>query len=123
MTADTSPDATPDPAGDDAFARLEKEMSAIRNAIGNLSEQIVDAAADVGTAAPGQARRVAEKTRSHVDSMVSGTSDRAGAAVGAARSRTSSIGGSLQDMIEARPLSSVALALGLGFLIGAIRRR
>ena len=41
----------------------------------------------------------------------------------AAQVQASSIGDTLQDVIEERPLSTVALALGLGFLIGVTWRR
>jgi ElaB/YqjD/DUF883 family membrane-anchored ribosome-binding protein len=128
MTTDIPRDERPDdpaqdPANDDAFTRLEKEMTAMKNAIGNLSEQIADAATDVGTAAQSQAKRGLKNARSHVDSMVSDASDRVGAAASAAQRRAASIGDTLQEVVEERPLSTVAVAFGLGLLIGMIWRR
>ncbi len=128
MTADFPRDAAPDDAApdlsnDDAFARLEKEMSEMKNAIGNLSGQIADAATDIGSVAQNQARRGLKSARSHVNSMASDASDRVGAVASAAQTQASSIGDTLQDIIEERPLSTVALALGLGFLIGVTWRR
>ena len=119
MTAEFPPDAAaddpaPDLANDEAFARLEKEMSEMKNAIGNLSDQIADAATDIGAVAQNQARRGLKNARSHVNSMVSDASDRVGAVASAAQTQASSIGDTLQDIIEERPLSTVALALGLG---------
>ena len=43
---------TRDTGADNAFARLEKEMANMRDAIGGLSDQISDAASDIGSVAP-----------------------------------------------------------------------
>jgi hypothetical protein len=40
-----SDDPTQNAANDDPFTRLEKEMTAMKNAIGDLSEQVADARA------------------------------------------------------------------------------
>jgi ElaB/YqjD/DUF883 family membrane-anchored ribosome-binding protein len=128
MTADFPSDAerndeTRDGANDNAFARLEKEMAAMKNAIGGLTDQIADAAGDIGAVAQEQARRGVRHARANMGSMVADASDRVGVVAGAARSQASSLEDSLEDMVRQRPLSTVALALGLGFLFGAIWRR
>jgi hypothetical protein len=51
---------------DDAFARLEKEMANMRDAIGGLSDQISDAASDIGSVA--QARPGLKHARANVGS-------------------------------------------------------
>ena len=124
MTNDFPQDAASDEparnvASDDPFTRLEKEMTAMKNAIGDLSEQVADAASDIGAVAQSQARRGLKNARSHVNAMMSD----AGVVANAAQTQASSIGDTLQDVIEERPLSTVALALGLGFLIGVTWRR
>jgi ElaB/YqjD/DUF883 family membrane-anchored ribosome-binding protein len=117
-------DGTRVPAGDDAFARLEKEMAAMKDAIGGLSDQIADAAGDLGAAAQEQAKRGLKYAREHGgDAMVAAASDRVGAAATAAQSQASSLADTLEDTVREHPLSAVAFALGLGFLVGAIRRR
>lgn len=108
---------------DDAFARLEKEMAAMKNAIGGLSDQIADAASDIGTVAQEQAKQGLRHARANVGSMVSDASDRLGVVADRAQSQASSLGGALEDAIHERPLSALALALGLGFLAGVILRR
>ena len=118
-----SGEPTPNVENEDPFTRLEKEMTAMRNAIGDLSEQVADAASDIGAVAQSQARRGLKNARSHVNAMMSDASDRAGVVANAAQMQASSIGDTLQDVIEERPLSTVALALGLGFLIGVTWRR
>ncbi|MFY9968079.1 MAG: hypothetical protein WAK41_01560, partial [Roseiarcus sp.] len=66
-----SGEPTPNVENEDPFTRLEKEMTAMRNAIGDLSEQVADAASDIGAVAQSQARRGLKNARSHVNAMMS----------------------------------------------------
>jgi ElaB/YqjD/DUF883 family membrane-anchored ribosome-binding protein len=112
-----------DPGEDDAFARLEKEMANMRDAIGGLSDQISDAASDIGSVAQEQARRGLKHARANMGSMVNDASDRLGVVADRAQSQASTLGDSLEDAIQERPLATLALAIGLGFLAGVIWRR
>lgn len=128
MTADFPSDAernneTRATASDDAFARLEKEMAAMKNAIGGLSDQISDAASDIGAVAQEQTKRGLRHARANMGSIAADASDRLGVVAGAAQSQASSLADSLEDVVRERPLSTVAFALGLGFVIGAVWRR
>jgi ElaB/YqjD/DUF883 family membrane-anchored ribosome-binding protein len=127
MTSDFPSDAERNEtrgAGDDnAFARLEKEMANMRDAIGGLSDQISDAASDIGAVAQDQAKRGLKHARANMGSMVNDASDRLGVVANRAQSQATSLGDTLEDAIQERPLSTLALALGLGFLAGVIWRR
>jgi ElaB/YqjD/DUF883 family membrane-anchored ribosome-binding protein len=128
MTSDFPSDAersneTRGTGDDSAFARLEKEMANMRDAIGGLSDQISDAASDIGSVAQEQARRGLNHSRSNVGSMVNDASDRLGVVATRAQSEASSLGDTLEDAIQERPLATLALALGFGFLAGVIWRR
>jgi ElaB/YqjD/DUF883 family membrane-anchored ribosome-binding protein len=127
MTSDFPSDAerseTRDTGSDNAFARLEKEMANMRDAIGGLSDQISDAASDIGSVAQDQARRGYKNARANMGSMVNDASDRLGVVANRAQSQASSVGDSLEDAIQERPLATLALAIGLGFLAGVIWRR
>jgi ElaB/YqjD/DUF883 family membrane-anchored ribosome-binding protein len=116
-------DAAPEVANDDAFIRLEKEMAAMKNAIGGLSTQIADAASDIGAVAQEQAKRGLKHARTNVDSIAADASNRVGAVANVVQSQAVSLGETLENVILERPLSTVALALGLGFLIGVAWRR
>jgi len=103
---------TRDTGDDNAFARLEKEMANMRDAIGGLSDQISDAATDIGAVAQEQARRGMKHARANMGSMVNDASDRLGVVANRAQSQASSLGDSLEDAVQERPLSALALALG-----------
>jgi len=127
MTSDLPSDAEPssgEHGGDEsAFARLEKEMAKMRDAIGGLTDQISDAASDIGAVAQDQAKRGYKHARANVGSMVNDASDRLGVVANRAQSQASSLGDSLEEAVQERPLATLALALGLGFLAGVIWRR
>jgi ElaB/YqjD/DUF883 family membrane-anchored ribosome-binding protein len=128
MTADFPSDAERNDAArattsGDAFARLEKEMAAMKNAIGGLSDQIADAATEIGAVAQEQTKRGLRQARANMGSIAADASDRLGVVAGAAQTQAYSLADTLEDAVRERPLSTVALALGLGFVIGAVWRR
>lgn len=114
-------------AADDAYARLEKDLTAVKTEIAQLSQQISDAVNALSTIAQSESRRGLRRARANVDALASGASEKAGAAAGAmtavAQDAASSIGDTLADAIEERPVASLALAMAIGFLIGVTWRR
>jgi ElaB/YqjD/DUF883 family membrane-anchored ribosome-binding protein len=105
------------------FERLEKDVTAVKNDISALTDQITDALNSFAGNATKQARRGYKEARANVDSAVDDMSERGSAMMGAAQDAAYSIEESLEDVITQRPLATVGIALGLGFLIGATWRR
>jgi ElaB/YqjD/DUF883 family membrane-anchored ribosome-binding protein len=105
------------------YDRLEKDVAAVKEDIATLTDQITDALNTFAGSARKQARRGYKQARDNVDTMVSDAQDRGGAALDAAHDAALSLEESLEDVIAQRPLATVGLALGLGFLIGAAWRR
>ena len=105
------------------YGRLEKNVAAVKNDISALTEQITDALNSFAGTAGKQARRGYKQARANVDSAVDDLSERGSAAMDAAQDAASSIEETLEDLVHERPLATVGLALGLGFLIGAAWRR
>jgi ElaB/YqjD/DUF883 family membrane-anchored ribosome-binding protein len=105
------------------YERLEKDVAAVKNDISALTEQITDALNSFAGTAGKQARSGYKQARANVDSAVDDLSERGSAAMDAAQDAASSIEETLEDLIHERPLATVGLALGLGFLIGAAWRR
>jgi ElaB/YqjD/DUF883 family membrane-anchored ribosome-binding protein len=105
------------------YERLEKDVNAVKNDIAALTDQITDALNAFAGQANKQARRGYRQARANMDATMDDMSERGGAMMDAAHDAANSIEESLQDVIAQRPLATVGLALGVGFLIGAIWRR
>ena len=105
------------------YERLEKDVAAVKNDIAALTEQITDALNSFAGTAQKQARRGYKQARANVNSAVDDLSERSGAVLDAAQDAASTIEETLEDVITQRPLATVGLALGIGFLIGATWRR
>ena len=105
------------------YQRLEKDVTAVKNDIAALTDQISDALNTFAGSAKKQARRGYKEARAHVDSALDDAADRGSAMLGAAQDAAVSIEDTLEDVIVQRPLATVALALGIGFLIGVTWRR
>lgn len=110
-------------ADKDTYKRLEKDLTAVKNDISALTDQITDALNAFTGQAGKQARRGIKQARANVDSVMSDVSERGNAAFDAAQDAAYSFEETLEDVIQQRPLATVGLALGLGFLIGATWRR
>jgi ElaB/YqjD/DUF883 family membrane-anchored ribosome-binding protein len=95
----------------------------VKNDIAALTEQITDALNSFAGTAQKQARRGYKQARANVDSALDDASERGGAMMDAAQDAAMSIEESLEDVIAQRPLATVGIALGIGFLIGAAWRR
>ena len=105
------------------YDRLEKDVAAVKNDITALAEQITDALNSFAGTAGKQARRGYSRARANVDSAVDDISERGSAIMDAAQDAALSIEETLEEVITERPLATVGVALGLGFLIGIIWRR
>ncbi len=103
--------------------RLEKDVAAVKNDISTLTNQITDALNSLAGATGKQARRGYKEARANVDSAVDDMSERGGAMMDAAGNAAHSIEATLEEVITQRPLATMGLALGLGFLIGVTWRR
>ena len=116
-------DAMKNLADDANYQRLEKDVSAVKNDIAALTDQITDALNSFAGATKKQARRGYKQARENIDSTLDDVSERGSAMLGAAQDAAATVEETLEDVITQRPLATVALALGLGFLIGVTWRR
>ena len=116
------------------YDRLEKDVAAVRNDISALTDQITDVLNAFAGTASKQARRGYKEARANVDSAYDDLSergrsayddlsDRGSAMMDSAYDTASSIEESLEEAITQRPLATVGIALGIGFLIGAAWKR
>jgi len=105
------------------YERLEKDVTAVKNDIAALTDQITDVLNSFAGTASKQAQRGYKQARAQAESAMDDMSERGSAMLDAAQDAASSIEETLEDVITQRPLATVGLAIGLGFLIGATWRR
>jgi len=103
--------------------RFEKDLAAVKKDITQLSERIGDTLNAVSGEATKQARRGYRQARHNVDAALTDAQERGSAAMEAAQDVAASIEETLEDAIRERPVAAIAVALGLGFLIGVTWRR
>ena len=99
----------------------------MKNDISALTDQLTDVINSFAGTATKQARRGYKEARTNAESTMDDWSERGSAmmdaAQHAAQDYASSLEESLEDTITQRPLATVGIALGIGFLIGAAWRR
>lgn len=100
-----------------------KKDSTVKNDISALADQITEVLNTFAGSASKQARRGYKDARANVDSAYDDLSERGSAMMDSAYDAASSLEESLEDLITQRPLATVGIALGIGFLIGAAWRR
>ena len=107
--------ATAQSAADDkVYARLEKDLMAVKSDVAHLSQQISEAVNAIGAVAQRQARRGLRNARANVGSLITGGSDRAGAVANAAHHAASSVGDTLAGGIQERPVETRGFGFGTG---------
>lgn len=105
------------------YERLERDVTAVKNDIAALTEQITDALNSFANNAGKQARSRYKDVRANAEATLDDMSERGSAMMEAAQDAYGSIEETLEDAITQRPLATIGLALGIGFLIGAAWRR
>jgi ElaB/YqjD/DUF883 family membrane-anchored ribosome-binding protein len=105
------------------YERLQKDVEAVKNDISALTEQLSDALNAFTRSTQKQARRTYKQTRADVDTFVDDASKKGAAALEAAQDAAATLEETIEDAIVQRPLASIGLAIGLGFLIGVTWRR
>ena len=88
---------------------LQEDFSAMRDDIGKLSEQVVDLLQAKGNAAYKRARKQFDATT--------------GDAADAVRDVRDSFQGAIEESVQERPIATLAMAVGVGFVLGAMWRR
>ena len=105
------------------YERLQKDVEAVKNDISELTEQFSDALNAFTKSMQKQARHGYKRARGDVNTFVDEATTKGSAALEAAQDSAASIEETIEDAIVQRPLASIGLAVGLGFLIGVTWRR
>ena len=99
-----------------ASGDFESDLQSLRDDFSRLAEQVGDILADKSGAAW-------QRAKSSVDGVVSEAQDKGREAAGAMRDVSDNFVEAIDDSLENRPYTTLAIAAGLGFLFGAMWRR
>jgi ElaB/YqjD/DUF883 family membrane-anchored ribosome-binding protein len=107
-------------AASDASGDIQADLEALRNDVAKLATQIADIFATKGNEAWS---RATSNIKSNVEGVMSDATAKGQEAVDAVREVGDNVMDAIDESLEKRPYTTLALAVGIGFLFGAIWRR
>ena len=99
-----------------ASGDIQADLQALRDDVARLAQQIADIFAAKGG-------RAWDRARSGVDEAIAGAEGKGQDALDAVREVGDNMFEAIDESLEHRPYTTLAIALGIGFLFGAIWRR
>ena len=99
-----------------ASGDIQADLEALRNDVAKLATQIADIFANKGNEAWSRAK-------ANVEGVMSDATAKGQEAVDAVREVSGNMIDAIDESLEKRPYTTLALAVGVGFLLGAIWRR
>jgi ElaB/YqjD/DUF883 family membrane-anchored ribosome-binding protein len=100
----------------DAGGKIQADLEALRGDFKQLAEQVSEIFALRGTSALNRAR-------SNIEGVVSDAAAKGQDAINVARDVSDTAIEAIDDSLQKRPYTTLAIAFGIGFLLGATRRR
>jgi ElaB/YqjD/DUF883 family membrane-anchored ribosome-binding protein len=95
---------------------IQEDLAALRDDVARLTQQLAGVLTAKGSKAWSHAR-------SNVEGVISDAQDKGMEAVGAVREVGDNVVDAIDESIKTRPYTTLALAVGIGFLFGATWRR
>jgi ElaB/YqjD/DUF883 family membrane-anchored ribosome-binding protein len=103
-------------AANAASGDMQKDIQNLRDDFARLAQQVTDIVANRGSAAW-------QRAKTGMDDAVADAQDKSREAVDAMREVSDQFVEAIDESIKNRPYTTLAMALGLGFLFGTIWRR
>ncbi len=100
----------------EAGGNIQADLDTLRSDVRRLTDQLSEIVASKGTAAWNRAR-------SNIEGLVSDASSKGQDAVDAVREVGDNLADAVDESLRKRPYTTLALAVGIGFLFGATWRR
>jgi len=94
----------------------QDDIETLRREVSKLTQQLAEMASQKGS-------EVWEKTKSNLDGVIAGAEAKGQEAVDAVRDVSDNVVKAIDKSLKDRPYTTLALALGFGFLFGATWRR
>ncbi len=120
MVGRTSPKKHPAPAAADD---IRHDLEALRDDVGHLAQQVADLVSTTSSDTLSEAKAQIFRIRDHIDDLITGANTKGREAADAMRDVTDNVTNAVEESLQTRPFTTLALAAGLGFVLGAIWRR
>ena len=102
---------------------IGNDLQTLRADVTRLAEQFGEALSTTSQEALGDMKVQVRRIKENVDSIVSSAGDRGREAKDAVREAAESSVDTLEDSLRSRPLTTLGMAIALGFVLGTIWRR
>lgn len=102
---------------------IQNDLYSLREDVSNLAEQVTQLLSDKSEDVVGDLKERITRMRDTIDGALSGAGDRGRAAVRDARESIDGVTESIEESVRERPLTMLALALGVGLILGKVLRR
>ena len=99
---------------------IQHDLQSLRDDLARLAQQVTSLVSATGDEAIGEAKKRIRKLRENLDETVSDAGERGREAL---NDVTENVGEALEESLREHPLTTIALAVGLGFLFGTAWRR
>jgi len=100
----------------DAAPEIQGDLQALRDDVAKLTQQLADLAAEKGN-------EVWQRARASVDGVVEGVSAKGQEATDAVGEVRDNLVSAIDESLENRPYTTLALSIAAGFVLGAIWKR
>jgi ElaB/YqjD/DUF883 family membrane-anchored ribosome-binding protein len=95
---------------------IQEDLEALRDDVARLTQQLANVLAAKGN-------KAWQRARSNVEGVISDAQDKGMEAVGAVREVGDNVVDAIDESLKKRPYTTLALAVGIGFLFGATWRK
>jgi ElaB/YqjD/DUF883 family membrane-anchored ribosome-binding protein len=104
----------------DATQDVQQDLQALRDDLGTLAEEVASLMSSTGNQALDEVKDRIRRIRSSLDDVMSDAGARGRDAL---RDVGENVSTAIEEHVKERPLTTLALAVGLGFILGATWRK
>jgi ElaB/YqjD/DUF883 family membrane-anchored ribosome-binding protein len=102
---------------------LRDDLESLREDIARLADQVSNSVAETGDGALGEAKAQLRRIKDNMDAIISGAGDKGREAGEAVREVADNFTDAIEESLQTRPLTTLAMAIGVGLVVGATWRR
>ena len=99
------------------------DLYALRDDVGNLADQVTALLSDKGDDVINEVKERVDRLRENIDGAITEAGAKGRMAIEGAKENLNDFGETLEDSIRERPFTVLAIALGVGVIVGSTLRR